>query len=87
MASPRRRSFLWSMRAYFRQVNGLLVIGSIAGVLMNVAIVLPPVLLGNAINVVLAYKDGTATAAAVGWAAVLFVLGTAATEVPRVGKR
>jgi ABC-type multidrug transport system fused ATPase/permease subunit len=75
------------MRPYFRQVSGLLVIGSLAGIAMNVAIVLPPILLGRAINVVLAYQQDHATGESVMWAAVLFVLGTAATEVPRIGKR
>ena len=35
--------FLRQMRPYFRQVAGLLVIGSLAGIAMNVAVVLPSV--------------------------------------------
>jgi ATP-binding cassette, subfamily B, multidrug efflux pump len=79
--------FLWALRPYFRQVAGLLVVGSVCGILMNVFIVLPAVCLGRAINTVLAYQDGHASSAAVGRAAVVFVVATMATEVPRIGKR
>src|SRR3954454_17669157 len=79
--------FLWQLRPYFRQVAGLLVVGSVCGILINVFIVLPAVFLGRAINMVLAYQDGHASSAAVGRAAVAFVVATAATEVPRIGKR
>lgn len=54
---------------------------------MNVFIILPPLLLGHAINVALGAERGTSTASDVGLAALLFVAGTAATEVPRIGKR
>jgi len=75
------------LRPYFRQVAGLLVIGSIAGILMNVAIVLPAVFLGRAVNTVLAFQKGTTDGAHVALAALLFVIATAATQVPRIGKR
>ena len=75
------------MRPYFRQVAGLLVIGSLAGIAMNIAVVLPSVLLGHAVDAVLAFHRGQATGGAVTWAALLLIIGTAATEVPRVGKR
>lgn len=75
------------MRPYLRQVAGLLVIGSLCGIVMNTAIVLPAVLLGHAIDVVLAFRDGRVDGNAVGWAAVLLIGGTLATELPRVGKR
>lgn len=86
-AAGRRPWFLWELRPYFRQVAGLLVIGSIAGILMNVAIVLPAVFLGRAVNAVLAFQKGTTGGSSVGLAAVLFVVATAATQVPRIGKR
>jgi ATP-binding cassette subfamily B multidrug efflux pump len=54
---------------------------------MNTAIVLPAVLLGRAINSVLAYQRGHASAGSVAVAAAVFVAGTAATELPRIGKR
>lgn len=85
--AERRRWFIRELRPYFRQVAGLLVIGSIAGILMNVAIVLPAVFLGRAVNTVLAFQKGTTDGAHVALAALLFVIATAATQVPRIGKR
>lgn len=87
IVADRRRPFLFALRPYFRQVAGLLLVGSFAGVLMNVAIVLPAVFLGRAINVVLAYQRHSASAESVGVAAGLFVAATAATQLPRIGKR
>ncbi|MHB8313566.1 MAG: hypothetical protein ACYDD0_09750, partial [Candidatus Dormibacteria bacterium] len=48
--------FLWVLRPYFRQLTGLLVLGSLGGIVMNTAIVLPPLLLGRVVNVVLAVE-------------------------------
>ncbi|HZO42910.1 MAG TPA: ABC transporter ATP-binding protein [Methylomirabilota bacterium] len=79
--------FLWLMRPYFRQVAGQLVLGSIAGIIMNTAVVLPPILLGRAIDRALAWERGTATAGDVAWAALVFIAGTLLTEVPRIAKR
>jgi len=88
LASGRgRRSFLLRLRPYSRQVAGLLAVGSLAGIVMNVAIVLPAVFLGRAINTVLAYERHTASGGQVALSAVLFVAATAATQVPRIGKR
>jgi ATP-binding cassette subfamily B multidrug efflux pump len=81
------RRFLWEMRPYFRQVAGQLVLGSIAGIVMNTAIVLPAILLGRAIDAALALGRGETEAGAVVWAAVAFVAGTAFTEAARVLKR
>ena len=33
--------YLWEMRPYFRQVAGQMVLGSLAGIMMNTAVVLP----------------------------------------------
>lgn len=82
-----RLGFLWEMRSYFRQVAGQLVLGSIAGVVMNTAVVLPAILLGRAIDRALALERGQATAGEVAWAALLFVGGTLLTELPRIAKR
>ena len=82
-----RHPFLWELRPYFRQVAGLLVIGSIAGILMNIAIILPAVFLGRAINTVLAFQRGTTDGSHVALAALFFIAATAATQVPRIGKR
>jgi ATP-binding cassette subfamily B multidrug efflux pump len=81
------RRFLWAMRPYFRQVAGQLVLGSLAGIVMNTAVVLPAILLGRAIDRALAFERGQGGAAAVGWAALAFVGGVLLTEVPRMGKR
>ena len=81
------RYYLWEMRPYFRQVAGQLVLGSIAGIIMNTAVVLPAILLGRAIDAVLAFERGAVGAGAVGWAALAFVGGTLLTEVPRIAKR
>lgn len=79
---------LWQgMRPYARQVAGLLGIGSLCGVLMNTDVVLPAVLLGHAVDVVLAHDRGEADGDAVTRAVLLLIAGTLATEVPRIGKR
>ncbi len=82
-----KQHYLWELQPYFRQVAGQLVLGSVCGILMNTAIVLPAILLGRAIDTALAFERGQATAAAVTWAALAFVGGTLATEGPRVLKR
>jgi hypothetical protein len=68
--------YLWAMRGYFRQVAGALVLGSLAGIVMNTAVVLPAILLGRAIDAALALDRGQTTPSAVGWAALAFVGGT-----------
>jgi len=79
--------FLWEMRPYFRQVAGRLVLGSLAGIVMNTAVVLPAILLGRAIDRALALERGEAAAADVAWAALAYLAGTLLTEVPRMAKR
>jgi ATP-binding cassette, subfamily B, multidrug efflux pump len=79
--------YLWEMRPYFRQVAGQLVLGSITGIIMNTAVVLPAILLGRAINAARAFERGDAGPGEVGWAALAFVGGTLLTEVPRMAKR
>ena len=75
--------YLWEMRPYFRQVAGQFVLGSICGIIMNTAVVLPAILLGRAIDAALALERGEVEPAAVAWAALLFMGGTLTTEVPR----
>ena len=48
--------YLWKLRPYFRQVAGELVLGSLAGIVMNTAVVLPAILLGAAIDKALALE-------------------------------
>ena len=38
--------YLWKLRPYFRQIAGELVLGSLAGIVMNTAVILPAILLG-----------------------------------------
>jgi ATP-binding cassette subfamily B multidrug efflux pump len=80
-------AYLWELRPYFRQVAGQLVLGSLAGIVMNTAVVLPAILLGRAIDRALALERGQATAVDVAWAALAFVAGTLLTEAPRILKR
>jgi ATP-binding cassette, subfamily B, multidrug efflux pump len=84
---PDSARFLWRMRPYFRQVLGELLLGSLCGMLMNTAVVLPALLLGRAVDEVLRSSRGESTPAAATLAAALVVAGTLATEVPRMGKR
>jgi hypothetical protein len=60
--------YLWEMRPYFRQVAGQLVLGAITGIIMNTAVVLPAILLGQAINAAQAFERGDVGPSAVGWA-------------------
>jgi len=88
-ANSDRRSphYLWQLRPYMRQVAGQLVLGSLAGIVMNTTVVLPALLLGRAIDTVTAYTRGRASIHAVAHAAVLLIIGTIITEGPRIGKR
>src|SRR5215216_6560812 len=81
------RQYLWELRPYFRQVAGELVLGSLAGIVMNTAVVLPAILLGRAIDTVLALSRGQTSASTVGWAALAFIGGTLLSEGPRMLKR
>src|SRR6478735_7014300 len=80
-------NYLWKLRPYFRQTAGELVLGSLAGIVMNTAVVLPAILLGRAIDKALALDRGEATPDDVTFAALLLVAGTLLTEGPRVLKR
>ena len=80
-------NYLWQLRAYFRQVAGQLVLGSLAGIVMNTAVILPAILLGSAIDKALALERGEATPDEVTLAALLLIGGTLLTEGPRVLKR
>ena len=68
--------YLWELRPYFRQVTGQLVLGSIAGIIMNTAVVLPAILLGQAIDAARAFERGDVGLGAVGWAILAFIGGT-----------
>jgi ATP-binding cassette subfamily B multidrug efflux pump len=79
--------YLWELRPYLRQVGGLLVIGSLMGIIMNTAIVLPPLMLGRAIDAVLAIERGDGDVGTAGWAALSLVAAAALVEGSRVFKR
>ncbi|MFN8633684.1 MAG: ABC transporter ATP-binding protein [Chloroflexota bacterium] len=79
--------YLWELRPYLRHVLGLLVVGSVAGIAMNTAIVLPALALGRAIDAVLAIERGAGDASTAGWAALGVVGAAAVVEVSRVLKR
>src|SRR3989454_2795166 len=79
--------YLWELRPYFRQVTGQLVLGSMAGIIMNTAVVLPAILLGQAIDAARAFERGDVGPGAVGWAALAFIGGTLLSEGPRMLKR
>src|SRR5204863_4607463 len=74
--AARPRGLLREMGPYLRQVAGLLCVGSIAGIVMNTAVVLPAVLLGRAIDTAVALDRGRATGAGLTRAALLVVAGT-----------
>ena len=80
-------TYLWQLRPYFRQVAGELVFGSLAGIVMNTAVILPALLLGNAIDTALALERGAATQDDMTIAVLLLIGGTLLTEGPRVAKR
>src|SRR6266540_2937002 len=79
--------YLWQLRPYFRQTAGELVLGSICGIVMNTAVILPSLLLGRAIDKALALERGEAAASDVTIACLLLIGGTLLTEGPRVLKR
>ena len=79
--------FLWALKPYYRQTAGQLLLGSLAGIAMNTAVVLPAVFLGRAIDAATQFARGELTRAAFLQAIGLFIAATLATELPRVGKR
>ncbi len=80
-------NYLWKLRPYYRQVAGELILGSLGGIVMNTAVILPAILLGRAIDKALALERGEATPDDVTLAALLLIGGTLLTEGPRVLKR
>src|SRR5215207_9388564 len=81
------RRYLQGLRPYYRQVLGTVVIGSVCGLIMNTTVVLPPILLGRAIDTVNALANGEATTAAVGLAALAYLGGVLLMETARTVKR
>src|SRR5215213_2138989 len=79
--------YLWELRPYLRQTAGLLIIGSVTAIVMNTAIVLPALMLGRAIDAVLAIERGQGDATTAGWAALGLVGASVLVEGSRVFKR
>src|SRR3954454_12470198 len=81
------REYLRGLLPYYRHVLGTIVIGSICGLIMNTSVVLPPILLGRAIDTVNAFANGESTTAAVGLAALAYLGGVLLMESARAVKR
>src|SRR5204862_6131047 len=79
--------YLRGLLPYYRQVLGTIVIGSVCGLIMNTSVVLPPILLGRAIDTVNAVAEGSAAPIAVGWAALAYLGGVLLMESARTVKR
>jgi len=81
------KHYLAGLRPYYRQVLGTIVIGSVCGLIMNTSVVLPPILLGRAIDAVSAVAAGEAAPIAVGYAALAYLGGVLLMESARAVKR
>jgi len=81
------RHYLWKARPYYRQVAGLLFLGSVCGIICNVAVVLPAMLLGRTIDTAQAMAQGDAQMGALVRAAIAYVGSTMLYFVARTGKR
>ncbi len=75
------------MWPYLKQVSGLLLIGSLGGIVMNTAVVLPAVLLGRAIDTATAWGAGRSTGVDVLWAGLAYAGGMALYQGARLVKR
>jgi len=82
-----RDHYLWKIRPYYRQARGLLALGFFSGMVMNTAVVLPPILLGHAIDTALGLEKGTATYRSLILAAVAYVGGCSLNLCAQIGKR
>jgi ATP-binding cassette, subfamily B, multidrug efflux pump len=81
------RRFLRAIWPYLKQVSGLLVLGSLGGIVMNTAVVLPAVLLGRAIDTATAWAGGQGRGADVLLAGLAYAGGMALYQSARLVKR
>jgi ABC-type multidrug transport system fused ATPase/permease subunit len=81
------RRFLKAILPYLKQVAGLLIIGSLGGIVMNTAVVLPAILLGRAIDTATAWAGGQGEGGAVLWAGLAYAGGMAFYQAARLVKR
>jgi len=72
---------------YLRQTAGQLTLGSITGILTNSLVVLPAILLGRALDTVMAWQAGRAGRREAALAIAAYAGGVLLTEGPRIGKR
>ena len=84
---PLRTHYLWEIRPYYRRVSGLLFLGFVSGIIMNIAVVLPAILLGRAIDLAQAAAAGNASSRSVILAAAAYVGGCSLNLVAQIGKR
>lgn len=82
-----RNHYLWKIRPYYRLSAGLLSIGFVSGIIMNIAVVLPAILLGRAIDTALALQRGETAYGALVSAALLYVAGCSLNLLGQIGKR
>ncbi|MCD6286634.1 MAG: ABC transporter ATP-binding protein, partial [Anaerolineae bacterium] len=81
------RRFLQAISPYLRQVSGLLILGSLGGIVSNTAVVLPALLMGRAIDAATAWGNGKGSSAAVLGAGLAYAGGTALAQSGRLLKR
>ncbi len=81
------KHYLWKARPYYRRVAGLLFLGALCGIVCNIAVVLPAMLMGRAIDTLQAVEQGKATLKALLRATAAYVGGTMLYFVARTGKR
>ncbi len=81
------RRFLAAILPYFQHVAGLLITGSLGGIVMNTTVVLPAILLGRAIDLARALSEGRTTETQLLWAGSLYVGSMALHQGARVVKR
>lgn len=79
--------FLKAIVPYLKQISGLLVIGSLGGIVMNTTVVLPAIFLGRTIDTAVAWEQGQATSQDVLWAGLIYTCTMALYQGARLVKR
>lgn len=81
------RRFLKAIIPYLKQVTGLLIIGSLGGLVMNTAVVLPAIFLGRTIDTAMAWGEGQAASRDVLWSGLAYAGAMALYQSARLVKR
>jgi len=81
------RRFLKAVIPYLKQVIGLLAVGSLGGLVMNTAVVLPAILLGRTIDTAMAWGEGQAASRDVLWSGLAYAGAMALYQSARLVKR